>query len=103
MAKSYTMRVRAVEGVNVPNMAALEMGVRRVVGKEADGSLKSEEVLVCSGKDAANHRSFYAKSLRLGELLPLDADTAAMAGLSFQAPAAAPAPSKPGKGKDGDL
>lgn len=103
MAKQYTMRVRAVEGVNVPNMAALEMGVRRVVGKEADGSLKSEEVLVCAGKDAANHRSFYAKSLRLGELLPLDADTATMAGIAFQAPAPASLSAKPAKGKDGDL
>jgi hypothetical protein len=101
MAKVYTMRVRAVEGVNVPNMAALEMGVRRVVGKDADGSVRPEgETMVCSGKDASNHRSFYAKGVRLGELVAIDAETAAMAGVTFQAPASAP--QKPTKGKDGD-
>lgn len=107
MAKTYSMRLGGVAGVDVPHMGALEAGMRRIVGKVevAPGEWAPSTdpelcTVVCSGMDAHGQRSMYAKCVRNGELVALDGETAEMCGVPFVAPKPV---AKPRAEKAGDL
>jgi len=79
-----TLRLRGCEGVNVPDLAALDAGISRYVGKPG------EEVRALSSL-ALGH---YRKCVQKGELVPADKATADALGVAFDAP-------KPSKPKEG--
>lgn len=79
-----SLRLRGVEGVNVPDLAALDAGISRYVGKP------NTDVVAVSPL-ALSH---YRKCVVLGELAPLDKATADLLGVAFDAP-------KPTKPKEG--
>lgn len=79
----------AVPGVDVQCPRALEAGVARIVGKRFDAATGAYVVGDATAYDldkraAATLRAFFAKHLRLGELLPADAATAADFGVAFK-------------------
>lgn len=79
-----TLRLRGCEGVSVPDLAALDAGISRYVGKPG------EQVQVTS----ALVLGFYRKAVALGELVPADKASADLLGVAFDAP-------KPSKPKEG--
>lgn len=82
-------KFQAVDGVNVQCPRALEAGVARIVGKRFDAATGEHVVAgpaeyTFDKRAAAGLRAFFAKHLRLGELLPADAATAAHFGVAFK-------------------
>ena len=82
-------KFQGVDGVNVQCPRALEAGVARIVGKRFDAATGEHVVGAPTAYDldkrsAAGLRAFFAKCLRLGELLPADAATAADFGVAFK-------------------
>lgn len=71
-----TLRLRGCEGVSVPDLAALDAGISRYVGKP------SEEVHVAN----ALALSHYRKCVKLGELAVVDRASAELLGVPFDAP-----------------
>lgn len=89
---SVSWSFAAVDGVNVQCPRALDAGVARIIGKriDADGApvLSAPTTYALSKREAAGLRAFFAKALRLGELIPGDAATAAAFGLKTPPPGA---------------
>lgn len=79
-----TLRLRGCEGVSVPDLAALDVGVCRYVGKPAEQVQASSALAL----------SFYRKAVLNGELAPADKATADLLGVPFAEPKA----SKPKEG-----
>jgi len=71
-----TLRLRGCEGVSVPDLAALDAGISRYVGKP------SEEVHVATALALAHYR----KCVKAGELVPADKASADLLGVPFDAP-----------------
>lgn len=71
-----TLRLRGCEGVNVPDLAALDAGISRYVGKPG------VEVQALSSL-ALSH---YRKCVQKGELVCADAATAELLSVPFDAP-----------------
>ena len=102
------LRVRAVTGVLVQNLEALEAGARRYVGRSVkppvppQGPAKKVEYLPAGdpvvvddlypiGSEIAEvpDRAEYRKALRDGSLVAADKETAAIVGLEFKSAAKA--------------
>lgn len=97
MAKIFELRLRGVEGVDVPNPFT---GGQGRIGKDYDAEaeawkLTGEQVLRVSKPELASHRRSLADALSLGELVACDKATAEALGVPFKAmPAPAPIPTK---------
>lgn len=76
MKLPVSLRLRGRDGVNVPDIAALDAGISRYVGKP------SEDVVATSSL-ALSH---YRKCVLLGELVPADKSTADALGVAFDVP-----------------
>lgn len=84
-----TLKVKAVPGCLQPNFEAFDGGVRRFVGWKFDASLGDKNtkgqpsggfVMRPEGEEVP-FRAEYVKALKQGMLLPLDYETACLAGL----------------------
>jgi len=93
MAKIFELRLRGVEGVDVPNPFT---GGRGRVGKSYDADaeawkLTGDDVLRVSKSELAAHRKSLVDAISLGELVACDKATADVLGVPFKA---APIPPK---------
>lgn len=92
MAKIFELRLRGVEGVDVPNPFA---GGRGRIGKDYDADaeawkLSGDALLRVSKAELAAHRKSLFDALSLGELVACDKATADVLGVPFKAAPASP-------------
>lgn len=82
---TVTWSFRGVAGTNVQCPRALDAGIARIIGKQFDAqsgayALAEPTSYTLSKREAAGLRGFFAKHLKLGQLLPADHATAAAFG-----------------------
>jgi hypothetical protein len=85
-----TLRVKAVAGALIPDYPALRVGLKRFIGwkfnpvlgdgEEFKGGWELVEDKICEVPNMAEYR----KEIKLGNLVPADAQTAKLCGLRFK-------------------